>query len=446
MQNPLLGMLIVLLALGGLLGGLALLQKHFPKHPELIRKILHIGMGLVTLSFPWLFHANWPVIVLAVSAIGVLLVVKWRGADSTGIHNVVHGVARDSLGEIYFPLSVCILFILSKGDPILFVVPVLILTLADAVAALIGVRYGRIHYSTAEGVKSTEGSIAFFIVTFMSVHIPLLLFSATGRAETLLIALILGVLVMLLEALAWRGLDNLFIPLGGYLLLKVYLGMDALDLSMRLIASIALVVFVIIWRKRTTLLDSAALAGALIGYLAWAAGDWRWFLPVLLLFISYTLLSPRDELNSVRQHDVRAVLAVTLPGMLWLFVARAEHLPQLYFPYTVSFAIQLGLIGMARLHFQRPDADKWYLFLRCIALGSAIIFIPWLLLTDLGLHAFVYLLTGILLVAAAVISFYYWQPCMPDCPTDTPRWWRQGSIGLLFSALSLGLILVYPLK
>ena len=273
MLNPWLAILLTMLTLGAMLGGLAVLQRRLDKHPELIRKLLHIGMGLVTLSFPWLFQVNWPIILLAVGAVVVLLLVKWRGTDQSGIRNVVYGVARDSLGEIYFPIAIVILFVLSKDDPVLFAIPVLILTLADAVAALIGVRYGQIHYSTADGVKSTEGSIAFFIVTFMSAHIPLLLLTSTGRVETLLIALILGVLVMLLEALAWRGLDNLFIPLGGYLLLKVYLTMDPSDLLMRLFASIALVVFVIFWRRKTTLLDSAALAGALIGYLAWAAGD-----------------------------------------------------------------------------------------------------------------------------------------------------------------------------
>ena len=446
MPGPWLGMAIVMAALGGLLGGLAYLQKHFPGHPELFRKLLHIGMGLVTLSFPWLFQENWPVIVLAVTAILVLLGLKWRGADSAGIHNVVHGVARDSLGEIYFPIAVAILFLLTRENTILFTIPVLILTLADAVAALIGVRYGKIHYSTAEGVKSTEGSVAFFVVTFMSVHIPLLLLTTTGRVETLLIALILGVLVMLLEALAWRGLDNLFIPLGGYLLLKVYLDMGASDLLMRLVVSIALVLFVILWRKRTTLLDSAALSGALIGYLVWAVAGWQWFLPVLLLFVTYTTLSPKNELNSVRMHDVRAVLAVCLPGMVWLFLARSENWAELYFPFTVSFAIQLGLIGLARLRFQNPATNKASLLLRCIIIGGVIIFIPWILITGVTLQSLLYVIAGQCLVAGAVISFYYWQPCLDNCPTDTPRWWRQGSLGLLYSALSLLLISYYPLR
>ena len=46
---------MVLLALGVLLGGLTLCRRWAAPHPELLRKLLHAGMGLVTLSFPWLF-------------------------------------------------------------------------------------------------------------------------------------------------------------------------------------------------------------------------------------------------------------------------------------------------------------------------------------------------------------------------------------------------------
>ena len=446
MINPWLGIVLVMLALGGLLSGLALLQKFYPKHPELLRKLLHIGMGLVAMTFPWVFAHYWPVLFLAVVAIAVLLFLKRHTMDKTGIRHIVHGVARDSLGEIYFPISIAILFILSKGHPLLYTIPLLILTLADAVAALIGVRYGRLRFNTADGVKTTEGSMAFFMVTFLSVHIPLLLLSHTGRAETLLIACILGVLVMLLEALAWRGLDNLLIPLGGYLLLKAYLEMDAADLLLRLFASVILLVFVIIWRKKTTLIDSAALAAAVVGYLAWAAGDWRWLIPVLLVFITYTMLTPKDAMNSSRYHDVRAVLAVSLPGLLWLFVARSESWPALYFAFTLSFAIQLSLIGLARLNFQKPQLHQIWLWFYCIGLGSAIIFIPWLLLTGLTWATLMYVMAGLVLVSSAVISFYFWQPGMEDCPTDTPRWWRQGGIGLFYSACSVPMIIYFPLN
>ena len=129
-----------------------------------------------------------------------------------------------TLGEIYFPLSVALLFWLTRGEhPLLFVVPVLLLTLADATSALVGARYGLTPYTG--GNKSFEGSVAFVVVAFFCVHVPLLLWSDVGRTESLLIGRRWRSSSMLLEGSAWRGLDNLFIPIGGYFLLRAYLPM-----------------------------------------------------------------------------------------------------------------------------------------------------------------------------------------------------------------------------
>lgn len=443
MPHPALGIAFVLLALGGLLGGLGWLQRRCPQHPELIRKFLHIGMGTVTLTLPLLFDKNWPVLFLAIVAVAILLIVKWQGVDRAGVHNVVHGVARNSLGEIYFPVAVAVVFVLSAGDRMLFVVPILVLTLADAVAALIGLRYGQTHYRTDEGVKSVEGSLAFFAVTFLSVHLSLLLFSDIGRLETVLIALLIGVLVMLLEAFAWRGLDNLFIPLGSFLLLTVYRDMDAIDLLRRLAVSVGLIVFVIVWRKKTKLLDSAALAGALIGYVIWAAGDWRWLLPVLSMFLTYALLSPKD--GGAATHDTRAVFAITAPGLLWLFVARTAGAESLYFPFTVSFAIGLGLITLVRLCERYPQASKLSLVARSMALAGVIVLIPWMLIMGVNVQTSIYALAGAALVALAAISFHVWQPRIADCPNDLARWARQGGVGMIYSTAALALVIGFPL-
>src|SRR5439155_15300388 len=120
-----------------------------------------------------------------------------------------------SLGEVYFPIAVAVLFVLYLQEPpeprarrlVLYCVPVLLLTLADALAALVGITYGRLKYPTADGSKSFEGSIAFFTCAFFCVHVPLLLFTDTKRAETLLVALLLAWLATLFESVAWNGLD-----------------------------------------------------------------------------------------------------------------------------------------------------------------------------------------------------------------------------------------------
>jgi phytol kinase len=273
--NPWLGAALVLITFSLLLGALRLYQRQRAPHPELVRKLFHILMGLFTLTLPWLFTSPWPVLILTGLTIMVMLALRCVPGLKQRFGSVLGGVERSSLGEVYFPLSVGLLFYLAQGNPLFYCIPILILTLADAVAALVGVHYGTVRYKTVEGQKSAEGSVAFFTVAFFSVHVPLLLWSNTGRAETLLIALILGLLVMIFEAVAWRGLDNLFIPLFSFILLKLYLSMTVADLIARLIVTMALALFVFLYRQRTTLNETGLLGAVLIGYICWALGGWR---------------------------------------------------------------------------------------------------------------------------------------------------------------------------
>lgn len=223
--NPWLGMSAVMAILGGVMGGLHLYQRQCSPHPELVRKLFHIGGGITTLALPWLFASAWPVLALAsMTSLGLFMLNHVRTLK-VGLGGVLCGVARDSFGEIYFPVGVTLLFVLSGGDVLLYTIPILMLTLADPVAALVGVRYGQLRYTAAAGAKSAEGSVAFFIVAFFSAHVPLLLFTNTGRAESLLIAIVLGLLVTIVEAVARQGLDNLVIPLASFLLLKAFLTM-----------------------------------------------------------------------------------------------------------------------------------------------------------------------------------------------------------------------------
>jgi len=250
MVNPWLGMSLVVSIFAVLMVGLNAYRRWRSKNPELVRKLLHIGMGLVTLTLPWLFAATWPVLLLTVVFTFFLIALRLSQPLQRLLGGVIDGVARQSMGEIYFPVAGGLVFLLSAGDPITFCIPMLILALADAGAALIGQRYGTLRYVTGDGEKSVEGSATFTIVAFLSTQIPLLLFTSTGRAESLVIALTLALLVMLLEAIAWRGLDNLFIPLGAFFLLKSFLRMDLTALVVCLGIAVALVMLSVLFRPR----------------------------------------------------------------------------------------------------------------------------------------------------------------------------------------------------
>lgn len=418
------------------LGVLKLYQHFRSPDPEHLRKLLHTGSGLLTLSFPWLFDTITPVLVLCAATASLLLAVKVVPAFRKELGQVVDGVDRETLGEVYFPIAVATVFVLAHGrNPLLFIVPILILSLADAVSALIGARYGQVRFTGSN--KSLEGSIAFFVTAFFSVHVPLVLFGSAGRVETLLISLILAFLVMLLEGCAWRGLDNLFIPIGGFFLLRAYLDMDVAMLSLRLVVVLSAVLLVLVWRSRTTLDDSALLAGVFIGYVTWALEGRKWLVPPVIVFLAYTLLSPRTAENSRRVHDPYALLSVCAAGLAWLAAARVFNRPDFYFPYTLAFACQLGLIGMARLAFDRPETPLATLAVICTARASLLILTPFVMLAGATSTALIQAAVGVVAIALAVSVFTAIQPGIRNCPADAARWLRQGAIPGVASLIGL---------
>lgn len=378
MLSPWHNILLVLIILSGVMGGVKQVSTRCRLHPETSRKAVHISMGLVTLSFPWLFSDTWPVLLLTVLAIAALTCTRLITPLRKSYGAVLNSVERLSLGEIYFPLAVAALFLLSAGNHLLYVIPLLTLTLADAVAALVGVRYGQHRFCTSEGTKSAEGSLAFFMVAFLSAHVPLLLLSDTGRAESLLIALVLGILVMLFEAVSVGGLDNLFIPLGCYALLRIYQTMTVGELLFRLGAILLLALLVFVWRRRTTLKESGLLAAALVGYMNWALGGWQWLTVSLALFLTYTLLWPRSKDNDCAVHTVRAVASTAAPGMFWL-VTTVHSGSSFFVPFTIVYAAHSVMIGVTQLGYSRPEQESGQRLLQAVV-RSWLLFMPFFFL------------------------------------------------------------------
>lgn len=343
------GQLLVLLAVAltfvGLLAGVRALAARRTLHPELQRKAVHIGMGLLVLPLPWIFDRAWPVVALAALAVAALLVLRIH-PSLRGVGSVLSGVSRVSLGEVYFPIAVAVLFALPRESWIFYVVPLAILALADAVAALIGVRYGTLAYLTSEGTKSVEGSVAFFFVAFLAVLIPLLVWTQVDRVETLLIAATVAFLVMMLESVAWRGLDNLFVPLGAYAFLRLYTPLDAAEIGFRLLAGSVLLTFVFFWRKRSALDDAALVASALVGYGTLMIGGWIWLLPPLAFFLTQHLFWPGTGRPRVLR--TQGVISVASAGLLCLLVYAAGRSEWAVVPFASSFGTALALYGVGR--------------------------------------------------------------------------------------------------
>jgi phytol kinase len=199
---------------------------------EAARKLIHAGMGAVLLALPWLFTECWPALVLAVAGGGGLLALgrwgRWRG----GLGRVLCAPDRPPWGQPCYAaggLALFVLYLRSDGlEPgrrlTLFVVPVLLLSLPDAAAALVGTAWGRHRFGNAGGYKSVEGSAAFLLCALPCVLLPLLLFTQAAVEQALLAALLVAYLAAMVEAVTGHGLDNLTVPLAGYWLLRFALG------------------------------------------------------------------------------------------------------------------------------------------------------------------------------------------------------------------------------
>jgi phytol kinase len=380
-------------------------------------------------------------VLLAGVAVVALLVVRL-----TALGDVLSAVKRQSLGEVYFPIAVATLFVLyTTADwrplderRVLYLIPVLLLAIADAAAALIGVGYGRHHYLTSDGAKSAEGSVAFFASAFFCAHVPLLLLTNVGRPETLLIAALLAWMATMFEAIAWRGLDNLALPLVSYLLLAAYLDMTVPRLLLRVAVTVFLMTFLVLYRRRTTLLGSAMLGAYLVGYVCWAVGDWPWLLAPAGLFLTYTRFSPKEWRAPVQVHNIHAVVCVAGPGLAWLFLAQLRERPEYLLPYTINFAGHLAIAGIARLKCDYPRLRDSRLVPGCILAAWGIEFVLYVAAAGGG----VLLGPAVGLVGTAIIAlaFYATQPRLDDCPTDTPRWLRQAAAAGLGSLVGLVLL------
>ena len=138
---------------------------HIP--PETARKLIHVSLGAYCLAMPAFVTELWEVAAICGSALGLLVYVRTRTEKSGGLGRGLHGITRDSYGELLFALAIVLLFYLKKDQIIAYELPLSILTLCDAAAALVGSRYGRLLFRIEDGHKSWEGTTIFFLTAWI---------------------------------------------------------------------------------------------------------------------------------------------------------------------------------------------------------------------------------------------------------------------------------------
>jgi dolichol kinase len=187
---------------------------------DFTRKFIHIAVGMWAYGTVLLFESRAFAIIPPLSFIVINAFSYWQGtfkAMETG--------EKGQLGTIYFPLSFTALIWLLWGHPHLVVASLMPMTWGDALAAVLGRRFGRRSYTIVGSTRSLEGSAVMFLAGWVATLIPLLLLAPTplGLPVALVAAAVTALGAALIEAFSPWGIDNLTVPAISALILALML-------------------------------------------------------------------------------------------------------------------------------------------------------------------------------------------------------------------------------
>ncbi|WP_159587358.1 diacylglycerol/polyprenol kinase family protein [Chelativorans xinjiangense] len=312
------------------------LARHFAWSAELQRKSVHVATGAYALTLPWMFANRWPVLVIAGGAAAVLLLLRTPVLARSGLGSTLHSVERHSYGDILLALAVGIVFFFSHGNPVLYVLPIAVVTLSDAAAAMTGVLYGSRFLSVETGTKSFEGSAMFFLVTWIVAMVLLLLMTDIARPNVVLLSLVIAAFGTLVEADSWHGFDNLFLPVGLHLFLSSHLETPPLPLLGLTLFFLATLLVVLILAPRLSLSNHAARAYTIAVFMICAVTEvHNALLPVLAILAHLAARHVRPCKSRYPDLDVLALVVVV--AVFWLFVGRYADRNAISM-YNLSFA------------------------------------------------------------------------------------------------------------
>ncbi len=194
---------LVIALVGMLLLGNELWWRRQAPSSEWSRKFIHITVGSFVAFWP--FFLSWETIRwLSLSFVVVVAVSKYLK-----IFQAIHSVQRPTLGELYFAIAVGLTTLVTQNKWI-YMVSLLQMSLADGLAAVIGVRYGKQSYLMFGHRKSWLGSLTFFVISLTI----LIVYGQIGNQALEPVHIVgLAGLATIIENLGVQGIDNLLVPL-----------------------------------------------------------------------------------------------------------------------------------------------------------------------------------------------------------------------------------------
>ena len=206
-QSDLAGVLLVYVYVAILL---LITEKLLNKHPTVSRKILHIMTGNIAFLLP-IFQTRE---VMTFFAAGPFILFTFLMSPHSPIKSIKGKTseAGHGMGLVYYAIAWTVLAYVFFDHTEIIAVGILAMSYGDGLASLLGVKFGKRKYRIWQNEKSYIGSASVFFFTFITTIIALWFYEILITPYILLVLAFIALVVVIVEALTPKGLDNLSVP------------------------------------------------------------------------------------------------------------------------------------------------------------------------------------------------------------------------------------------
>ncbi|NTW63674.1 MAG: DUF92 domain-containing protein [Chlorobiaceae bacterium] len=358
-----------------------LLTRKFSVSTLVVRKVIHLGMGVIVFFVPDYFQSNfYPVLAallfLLLNALNLSsglfrsLRADERQSDGT--------VVVKSYGSLLFPLVFLLLSLfLWESHKWILQTSMLVMGVGDSLAALIGSSVGKKHIEhLTESPKTVEGSLTMFFSGFLLLLVCLMMFrpemspalAAKPFIVIVALALLLALVAAAVEALLSRGLDNFYIPIAVAYVLYV-LDMNTWIIPESFLMGGFFAFLLALFSIKVKFLDnSGATATFLLGTTIFGIGGLQWTIPLLTFYLLSSVLSKLGKKRKAKfdlvfekgsQRDAGQVYANGGIAWILMIIYSLNSDPAVYFAYLGTLAAVQADTWATEIGTMWPDPKAW---------------------------------------------------------------------------------------
>jgi phytol kinase len=189
------------------------------------RKIIHVLVGVQVAFWPWLLSFK------QIGSITLLFIIVVVLSRRLKLFKAILDIDRTSAGDVLFAVGIAAAAFLTN-DKLIFCIAILHMAIADALAALVGKKYGKkSRYRILGAEKSITGSVVFFAISFV---LLMTYWNLHQLGNSIVIALdkqllyamisnLVALSLSVIEALSPYGTDNVTVPIVTVVLLRLLL-------------------------------------------------------------------------------------------------------------------------------------------------------------------------------------------------------------------------------